>query len=60
MAKESKVQKVARKAGPVVQRRVGSCGHEVIRVLCAPQTGKARPKWYCETCSVFQDKGAQE
>lgn len=56
MAKESKVQKVARKAGPVVQKRMGSCGHEVIRVLRAPQVGKARPKWYCETCFTFDDK----
>ena len=56
MAKESKVQKVARKAGPVVQKRVGRCGHEITRVLRATQVGRARMAWYCETCCLFTDK----
>lgn len=53
---ESKVQKVARKLGPVVQRRVGECGHTVIRVKYAPQKGSSKLQWYCETCMLFDDK----
>ena len=53
---ESKVQKVARKLGPVVQRRVGTCGHIITRVLYGPTKGKNRLKWYCETCWLFEDE----
>jgi len=53
---ESKVQKVARKAGLRVQERIGACGHKVIRVLHARHKGRDRLRWWCETCAVFNDK----
>ena len=56
MATESKVQKVARGVAPRVQRRIGACGHEIIRVLHARHKGRDRLRWWCETCALFKDK----
>lgn len=53
---ESKVQRMSRKV-VVVQDKIGRCGHKVIRVIIAPQSGGKRKAWWCETCALFNESG---
>ena len=55
MATESKVQKVARKVKTTAVKRIGPCGHEVVRAMWQAQRGPRRFRWYCETCFTFDD-----
>ncbi len=57
MAAESKVQKVARGAARMPKSPgKGKCGHEILWVIYAPQTGQPRMRKYCETCYAWDGK----
>ena len=57
MAKESKVQKVARtRTGRVKAPLKGACGHEIMWVLYFEQTGPSRMRQFCETCGAWDGR----